>query len=90
MFLPAVQQIKKEIKDNSLGNIRLIRSEFCLPVLQTSERFQTPETGGGTIYSFAGYSIAIALMVFQDTPECVSASANMTSEGISNQSVTFF
>ena len=83
MFLPAFQQIKKELEENSLGNIRLIRSEFCLPVLHTTKNWQTPETGGGTVYYFAGYSIALALMVYQDTPERITASANMTHEGIS-------
>ena len=82
MFLPAYQQIKKDLKENCLGNVRLVRSEMCLPALLANERFQTTETGGGAVFSFAGYSIALALMVYQDIPISITALANFTTKGM--------
>ena len=81
LFLPAYQQVKKELSDKTMGDIRLLRAEICWPFLNAIERFKTPALGGGGLYSLGIYPIILACVVFGDMPESVTAVGHLTPEG---------
>ena len=80
-FLPVYQQISQELSERSLGDIRLVQAEMCLPAYISDERFRILEFGGGSLLSFGMYLVALACMIFREMPESITAVGQITPEG---------
>ena len=75
------QQISQELSERSLGDIRLVQAEMCLPAYISDERFRILEFGGGSLLSFGMYLVALACMIFREMPESITAVGQITPEG---------
>lgn len=81
-FLPAYHQIKKELAEKTVGNIRVLRAEIGWQLMHLVERFQKPELGGGGLLNLGIYPIQLACMVFGEMPESITAIGNLNSYGV--------
>ena len=73
-------QIRKELSEQTLGTVKLLRAEFCVPIMEV-ERINKLELGGGGLIDIGCYLVALACMVFGEMPESVTAVGNLFSTG---------
>ena len=80
-FFPVYVQVRKELSENTLGTVKLLRAEFCVPIVDV-ERIKQKELGGGGCLDIGVYLISLACMVFDEMPESVTAVGSLMSTGV--------
>lgn len=78
MFLKHAQleEIKKQIEDGLIGDVRLYRSCFSFPKRANNDFRYNRELGGGALLDAGGYVVKLATYLLGDEMEIVSAMLN--------------
>lgn len=79
-FFPVYAQVRKELSQQTIGKVKLLRAEFCMPIAGV-ERVRDLELGGGGLIDIGCYLVSIACMVFGEMPKSVTAVGNLFSTG---------
>ena len=79
-FTPGYNLVRKELAEKTLGDVKLVRAELCIPYLHV-ERFKKLDLGGGGCVEIASYVLSLACMVFGEMPESVAAMGNLLPTG---------
>ena len=79
-LFPVYAQIRKELSEQTIGKVKLLRAEFCMPICDL-DRIRLKELGGGGLLDIGCYMISLACMVFGEMPESVTAVGNLLSTG---------
>ena len=79
-FTPGYNLVRKELAEKTLGDVKLVRTELCIPYLHV-ERFKKLDLGGGGCVEIASYVLSLACMVFGEMRESVAAMGNLLPTG---------
>ncbi|XP_034536360.1 trans-1,2-dihydrobenzene-1,2-diol dehydrogenase [Notolabrus celidotus] len=72
-FFPASVEIRQLLAQGELGEVKMVRAEFCVPVLHVPRSTQK-ELGAGAILDLGIYCLQFICMVFNgEKPECIQA-----------------
>ncbi|MBP2475024.1 putative dehydrogenase [Crossiella equi] len=81
-FLPLVRRLRAFVHDDTLGEIRLVRADFGVPVFyDPAHRLWNPELGGGALLDLGVYPVSFAHMVL-GTPSEVHAHGALAPTGV--------
>ncbi|MCP4176546.1 MAG: Gfo/Idh/MocA family oxidoreductase [bacterium] len=84
-FLPAMQEIVKLIKNDSIGNISQIYADFCFKSnCDLHPRLFKPELAGGSLLDVGIYPIMLAYSL-SGIPDEIVAAANLNKDNIDTQ-----
>ncbi|MFB1049954.1 Gfo/Idh/MocA family protein [Paraliobacillus sp. JSM ZJ581] len=85
-FLPAIRQVRKWIKSNAIGEIRLVKADFGFRAPWLPEwRLLNPNLGGGALLDAGIYPVSFASMIFGANPEKVVSTAHIGETGVDEQ-----
>ena len=73
-------QVRKELSEKTLGAVKLLQAEFCMPISE-SERVKQMELGGGGLIDIGVYTVSLSCMVFGEMPVSITAVGNLMSTG---------
>lgn len=72
-FFPASVEIRRLLAQGEVGEVKLVRSEFGLPVNHVARSVQR-DLGGGAMLDLGIYCLQFICMVFnREKPECIQA-----------------
>ncbi|KAM4703435.1 trans-1,2-dihydrobenzene-1,2-diol dehydrogenase-like [Rhinophrynus dorsalis] len=81
-FFPAYEQIRTLLSQKAIGDIKVVRAEFGLDLLNFPRAVEK-ELGGGALLDIGCYCVQFALMVFNgERPESVTAKAFLYDTGV--------
>ena len=81
-FFPVYDQIRKEKAAGTLGEIKLVTADFCIPIASV-DRIKKLELGGGGLLDIGIYVVQLACFVFDnEMPEEIGAFGNLMNTGI--------
>lgn len=81
-FNPAVQQVKKWVQEEVLGDIRLILADFCIDVVyDPASRLYNPKLGGGALLDLGIYPLSFATFML-GIPQTTSGHAILSQDGV--------
>lgn len=87
-YFPAYKQLRKELKQQTIGNIRLVHIEFGVPFdWISSERISRKDLGGGITLDIGCYAIQLACLIFKNKyPSKIIANGTLHNDtGVDNQ-----
>ena len=73
--------VRKELSEKTVGDVKLVRAELCIPYLY-KEHFKKLELGGGGFVEIASYVFSVACMVYGEMPESINAVGNLLPTGM--------
>lgn len=86
-FFPAMQRVREIIASGSIGEVRLVQSNFCFRAgFNPESRLFSPALGGGALLDVGIYNVSLARMVFGKKPSRISSMAELGSTGVDEQS----
>ena len=72
-FFPVSVEIRRLLAQGDLGEVKMVRSEFCVPVTHVPRSVQK-ELGGGAMLDLGVYCLQFSCMVYNgEKPECIQA-----------------
>ncbi|CAJ1049077.1 Hypothetical predicted protein [Xyrichtys novacula] len=72
-FFPASVEIRRLLAQGEVGEVKLVKADFCVPVLHVPRSTQK-ELGAGAILDLGIYCVQFICMVFNgEKPECIQA-----------------
>ncbi|KAJ8272268.1 hypothetical protein COCON_G00111270 [Conger conger] len=81
-FFPASREISRVLSQGEVGEVKVVRVEFGLPLLHVPRAVEN-ELGGGALLDIGVYCLQFALMVFNgDRPESIQASGFCLDTGV--------
>lgn len=80
---PAVIELRKQIADGAIGDVKMVSISFGFKRNSTSgtSRLDDPKLGGGSVLDVGVYPISFATMVFGEKPESIYATGWLTATG---------
>ena len=82
-FFPAMEGVRRWLQDGRLGDIYLVKADFCFRIDYDPEfRLFNPGLGGGALLDVGVYAIALAQAVFQEAPSAVRSAAHLCDTGV--------
>lgn len=86
-FFPAMVRIRELLEAKAIGDIQLVRSDFCFRAEWNPQgRLLNRELGGGALLDVGVYNMALAFMVFQRPPDRIRSMAHIGPTGVDEQS----
>ncbi|KAK1785082.1 hypothetical protein P4O66_018510 [Electrophorus voltai] len=86
-FFPASLEISRLLALNTIGEVKMVRAEFGVPLLNTPRSVEK-ELGGGALLDIGIYCLQFVLMVYDgEKPECVQASGVCLDTGVDESMV---
>jgi len=83
---PAMQKLRALIAEGAVGEIRMLRANFCFRTdVQPEGRLFNPALGGGSLLDVGVYTVALAQLVFDEEPVEISATADLGETGVDEQ-----
>ncbi|XP_060606683.1 trans-1,2-dihydrobenzene-1,2-diol dehydrogenase-like [Ruditapes philippinarum] len=79
-FFPVYDEIRQAVSAGTLGDIRLVQANMCVP-LSHVERIYELKLGGGGLLDIGVYVIQFACMVFNEMPESITTVGNLMEGG---------
>lgn len=73
---PVYCQIRKELREGTLGDPQLIQATFCVQSAHV-ERIKNVAMGGGGLLDIGIYVVQFATLVFPEMPESITAVGRM-------------
>ena len=87
-FFPAIRKAKALIGEGAIGEVRLMRADFCFRAgIDPAHRLFAPELGGGGLLDVGVYTVALAQLVYEQEPREIVSMANMAETGVDEQAV---
>ena len=81
-FIPATVQVRDWVAQGRIGQVRLLRADFCIDVpYDPRHRLFNPELGGGALFDLGIYPVSLAAMLL-GWPTHVSGRAVLTDSGV--------
>lgn len=72
-FFPASLEISRLLSQSAVGEVKMVRADFGVPLLQTARSVEK-ELGGGALLDIGIYCLQFVLMVYNgEKPQCVQA-----------------
>lgn len=72
-FFPASVEIRRLVAQGEVGEVRVVRSEFGVPVTHVARTVEK-ELGGGALLDLGIYCLQFICMVYNgEKPECIQA-----------------
>ena len=86
-FLPAICKVRELLAEGVLGQVRMVRADFCFRSPWNPEgRLLNPALGGGALLDVGVYTVALAFMVFGGPPAEVTGMTHIGETGVDEQS----
>lgn len=80
-FFPAYNHLRDRLKQEDLGDIREVKTELGFPISKV-ERIRMGHLGCGAVLDLAVYNIQLALWVFQELPDEITAEGKLNEENV--------
>ncbi|KAM6950123.1 trans-1,2-dihydrobenzene-1,2-diol dehydrogenase-like [Lycodopsis pacificus] len=81
-FFPATVEIKRLLAQGEVGEVKMVRAEFGVPVIHLPRSSQK-ELGGGAMLDIGVYCLQFICMVYNgEKPECIQATGVCTETGV--------
>lgn len=72
-FFPASLEISRLLSQSAVGEVKMVRVDFGVPIMQISRAVQK-DLGGGALLDIGIYCLQFVLMVYNgEKPQCVQA-----------------
>ncbi|MCK4375938.1 MAG: Gfo/Idh/MocA family oxidoreductase [Candidatus Brocadiae bacterium] len=85
-FLPAICRLRELLADGALGEVRMLKADFCFRSgWEPEARLFNPELAGGGLLDVGIYPLALASMVFGGPPAGVTGMAHIGETGVDEQ-----
>lgn len=81
-FFPAVVELRKQIAEGVIGEVKYINATFGFKKENLPARYTDPKLGGSSLFFLGVYPINLATMIFGGKPESVHARGWLTSTGV--------
>ncbi len=82
-FLPAVCRLRELLAAGSIGEVRMVRADFCFRTdWNPKGRLLNPELGGGALLDVGVYAVSFTSMVFGGPPAEVTSMAHIGRTGV--------
>lgn len=86
-YFPAMAKVRELIASGAIGEVRLMRADFCFRSgLNPEGRLFNPHLGGGALLDVGVYTIALAHMVFGRDPERTMGMTHLGETRVDEQS----
>ncbi|MGD2173908.1 MAG: Gfo/Idh/MocA family oxidoreductase [Candidatus Brocadiaceae bacterium] len=86
-FLPAIERLRELLAEGAVGELRLLKADFCFRSGWNPEgRLLNPALAGGALLDVGCYTISLASMVFGCPPRRVTGLADIGQTGVDEQS----
>ena len=86
-FFPAMAKLRELVKDGSIGDVRLVRADFCFrAAFDPRSRLFDPGLGGGALLDVGVYTVAFARMVLDRDPIKIVSAAHIGESGVDEES----
>lgn len=80
-FFPASVEIRRLLTQGEIGEVKMFRADFCVPVVNV-RRSVDKTLGGGATLDLGIYCLQFMCMVFNgEKPECIQAMGNCYETG---------
>jgi predicted dehydrogenase len=90
-FLPAIQHMKSWLREGKIGEVRMVRADFCFRIaFDPASRLLNPDLAGGAMWDVGIYPISMASFIMEDQPAELCALADVGSTGVDEQSAYLF
>ncbi len=90
-FLPVISQLKAWIKEQIIGEIRMLKADFGIrKPLDSQSRLFNPDLAGGALLDVGIYPISLAFWVFERAPQTMHSAADLGITGIDEQNACIF
>lgn len=90
-FLPAVRQMKAWLEAGEIGEVRMMRADFCFRTgFDPQGRLFNPDLAGGALLDAGIYPVSMASYVMGGQPEEIRSMADIGSTGVDEQSAYLF
>lgn len=90
-FLPAITEAQKWIADGKIGKVKYIKADFGFKANVTREpRLFDPKFAGGALLDIGIYPIAMAWLIYGQTPKKVSVFSKQTGTGVDSEETMIF
>ncbi|KAK7099595.1 trans-1,2-dihydrobenzene-1,2-diol dehydrogenase-like [Littorina saxatilis] len=83
---PVYHQIRKELREGTLGDVKMVVANICLP-LDTVARIKQRALGGGGLMDIGCYAVQACNVVFPGLPEKIEAQATYFEDGVDSGGV---
>ncbi|KAM9366257.1 trans-1,2-dihydrobenzene-1,2-diol dehydrogenase [Symphorus nematophorus] len=81
-FFPVSAEIRRLLAQGEVGEVKMVRSEFCVPVTHVPRSVQK-ELGGGAMLDLGVYCLQFTCMVYNgEKPECIQATGVCMETGV--------
>ncbi|VDI69118.1 dihydrodiol dehydrogenase / D-xylose 1-dehydrogenase (NADP) [Mytilus galloprovincialis] len=80
-FFPVYDAIKDEVNSGNLGDISMVTTQFCIPIMSV-ERLCRKDLMGGVLLDIGIYCIQFACHVYGEMPEKIIATGSLNEEGV--------
>jgi predicted dehydrogenase len=81
-FFPAMERVRHCLQEGRLGDIHLVKADFCFRIdYDPAFRLFNMDLGGGALLDVGIYPIALAQLVFQEAPVAVRSVAHRCDTG---------
>ncbi|KAL7878427.1 hypothetical protein AOLI_G00094010 [Acnodon oligacanthus] len=86
-FFPASLEISKLLSQEAVGEVKMVRADFGVPLLNTPRSVEK-ELGGGALLDIGIYCLQFVLMVYGgEKPECIQATGVCLDTGVDESMV---
>ncbi|MHC4480972.1 MAG: Gfo/Idh/MocA family protein [Planctomycetota bacterium] len=86
-FLPAMVRVRELLAEGAVGEVRMVKADFCFRSGWNPEgRLLNPELGGGALLDVGVYTVALASMVLGGDPTRTATLAHLGATGVDEQS----
>lgn len=80
-FFPVYQEIKDEINSGNVGDISMVTTQFCMPLMGV-ERIRKKDLMGGVLLDIGIYCVQFICHVYGEMPEKIIATGSLNEEGV--------
>lgn len=85
-FLPVIKRVKELIKDGYIGDVRMIKADFCFKApYDPNSRLFDKALGGGALLDVGIYPISFASYILEKSPVSIKSFAEIGKTGVDEQ-----
>lgn len=82
-FFPAMQQVRTWLREGAIGEVQMVRADFCFHINFDPEfRLFSPRLGGGALLDVGVYALALADLAFGGPPSALQSTAVLGETGV--------
>lgn len=90
-FFPAVKEAHRLVLKGKIGEVRMVKADFCFRCgWKPEERLLNPQLGGGGLLDVGVYVTSFAQMIYGKEPDSISTVAHIGKTGVDEQAAMIF